>query len=806
LSQISVSNFRSLQGAVTVALDAPVVLLYGPNGAGKTSVLSALELALTGDVAAMRRADALYRTHLVHRGAEFAHIALSAVDIESRGESSGMTVQEGQIKGPAFLAPELARFFSERCYLAQSTLGRLLEIYQSVELREDSPLTRFVKDLLGLDRLDALIEGLQPVGDVRNLRRLVPEYAQAERARDAAQQRLSITKVSLRTLEAKLKQTETSILEALAFLDGAAVGHALSADVDSRLADAADERELIALDGQRRDLLSLKQRAAMAITPEGTPELADAEHEVQAASAELAAWQGTTGKGLEALIAQLREWLPDLPSVGSTDPSLAHSTALARVDGELTRCNPAIADDDRCVAQIEQLQLAVIQSRARIAIVDEQMGTIVGEAGDLSRAIAALIPYIHGEDCPVCSRNFAEISSQPLAHHVSVQVARLTEQAARLETLGKTRSEASSDLARSERELNAALARRLSSDVRSQLKTRVAALTHLRRMLDDLAQAAHQGGHLMRRDAEARRDLSELRMRDRLGFEVRTGIAQLCTSMAQPPLELSESTSDAMSRLETHITQRRQEITLRQTRRRQARDELRQYRSYQTELTQLRLAFQEDTATKAGEEAAIESAEGIRQSAKALANAAGEARGAIVGRVFNSALNKVWRDLFVRLAPTEPFVPAFRLPGPGIEPISAQLETVHRDGGRGGAPGAMLSSGNLNTAALTLFLALHLSVKAQLPWLILDDPVQSMDEVHIAQFAALLRTLSKELQRQVIIAVHDRPLFDYLSLELSPAFDGDRLITVELGRSTTGSSFAEPTFHNWKPDRAVAAA
>ena len=56
----------------------------------------------------------------------------------------------------------------------------------------------------------------------------------------------------------------------------------------------------------------------------------------------------------------------------------------------------------------------------------------------------------------------------------------------------------------------------------------------------------------------------------------------------------------------------------------------------------------------------------------------------------------------------------------------------------------MLSAGNLNTAALTLFLALHLSVKPMLPWLVIDDPVQSMDEVHISQFAALLRTLSKE--------------------------------------------------------------
>ena len=92
----------------------------------------------------------------------------------------------------------------------------------------------------------------------------------------------------------------------------------------------------------------------------------------------------------------------------------------------------------------------------------------------------------------------------------------------------------------------------------------------------------------------------------------------------------------------------------------------------------------------------------------------------------------------------------------------------------------------VNTAALTLFIALHLAVEPRLPWLILDDPVQSMDDVHISNFAALLRTLSKEHDRQVLIAVHDRALFDYLSLELSPAFAGDELITVELDRSAEG--------------------
>jgi DNA repair protein SbcC/Rad50 len=88
--------------------------------------------------------------------------------------------------------------------------------------------------------------------------------------------------------------------------------------------------------------------------------------------------------------------------------------------------------------------------------------------------------------------------------------------------------------------------------------------------------------------------------------------------------------------------------------------------------------------------------------------------------------------------------------------------------------------------------------------LVLDDPVQSMDDVHIAQLAALLRTL-KQTRRQVIIAMHDRQLFEYLGLELSPAFNGDRLITIELGRGADGKTTAPWDLKTFEPDRAIAA-
>jgi DNA repair protein SbcC/Rad50 len=173
----------------------------------------------------------------------------------------------------------------------------------------------------------------------------------------------------------------------------------------------------------------------------------------------------------------------------------------------------------------------------------------------------------------------------------------------------------------------------------------------------------------------------------------------------------------------------------------------------------------------------------------------------VVRRVFTNSLNRAWRDLFVRLAPEEPFVPVFRVPEAN-QRVVATLDTMHRDGRPGGPPAAMLSAGNLNTAALTLFLALNLSVARRLPWILLDDPVQSMDEVHVAQFAALLRTLSREHERRVVIAVHERALFDYLALELSPANPDDGLVTVELSRQPDGSTSAQSSFQPYVEDHA----
>jgi len=131
LKSIFVKDFRSIRGEASLSLDAPVILLYGPNGAGKTSLMSALELALTGAVASLERIEPDYSQYLPHKYAESgkASIRLRTEGLKQRNEID-LEVSGRLDANPALLEQADALFFSERCYLAQPALNRLLEVYQ----------------------------------------------------------------------------------------------------------------------------------------------------------------------------------------------------------------------------------------------------------------------------------------------------------------------------------------------------------------------------------------------------------------------------------------------------------------------------------------------------------------------------------------------------------------------------------------------------------------------------------------------------------------------------------------------------
>jgi exonuclease SbcC len=321
--------------------------------------------------------------------------------------------------------------------------------------------------------------------------------------------------------------------------------------------------------------------------------------------------------------------------------------------------------------------------------------------------------------------------------------------------------------------------------------------------LRELEAAAVEGSRLLSAEVSAQKKVTEIRDVSVEERELRSSLAERAQFLGAPDPLLTENIDAILDRLEAKLSQKEDSLKERLAARRAAIERLGQTEKQTSTANGLHGKIQQLENDQARVRDAFNSAERIRAGVRQMLTAAAATRAVIVRQVFNEQLNSLWRDLFVRLAPTEAYVPFFEVPENPTRRLVPIIKTRHRSGATGGTPAAMLSAGNLNTAALTLFLALHLSVPPQLPWLILDDPVQSMDEVHIAQLAALLRTMSKEHHRQVIIAVHDRPLFDYLSLELSPAFAGDELITIELAKTSDHHSWVNTMRRAFEPDTSV---
>lgn len=181
-------------------------------------------------------------------------------------------------------------------------------------------------------------------------------------------------------------------------------------------------------------------------------------------------------------------------------------------------------------------------------------------------------------------------------------------------------------------------------------------------------------------------------------------------------------------------------------------------------------------------------------------DAANQVKKDVIEEVFNESLNRLWGQLFGRMVKSEPF----RLSLSELKIVARKLK-VHfeasSDGNRFGQPGAVLSSGNLNTAALSLFLTLNLIEQSRHDVLVLDDPVQNMDDMHVIHLAEVLKSVVRESGRQIIVAVHERPLFEYLSLELAPTHSSHSLMTLELERNAQSFlSKIAPRRYEWQPD------
>lgn len=798
IRRLMVSDFRCIEGTRDLPFDAPVVLIHGPNGTGKTSILSALELALTGHIRSMERQSDRYRAHLPFFGQSYATVRADVAEyLQSGTPGVPLTVNGARLEGTPAFSNEAANFYSERCYLDQSSLGRLLDLYQARERIEQTALEKFVNELLGLEKLDALRDGLSDALDLRLIKKLAIGVDEADREAKVAATQLKEQSAERAKARTEVDKARVAVREAIVGLhlntaDGMTDSDLLGF-VRSALNDDTARADSVAAAKLHQEIIALGGRIS-ALTERATTQLIqEARAASEAATADQEAWEATEG-------VKVRAWQAAAQAVGvdtRSELGIAVERALSLAVQELENDSNIRARTEAVSAQLEADRNELDDLQKRLADAREHSSALVESLAALSTVIGA------SEVCPVCDRDFAETGAPSLSAHIATKLAELTTRGQQLIDLRTGRDQLAARVTRAGTDYTQLTLQLLTADQRLALEQRHATLVDLTAQAGDIEAAISHGKNLSRRVNDLRQSLARL---ETASSEERHISSELGRYAARLQMNVS-TTLDAFQTMLTELLNRAEAEVARLS------DVANQQRTMATEAARLASALEHEAEIvqrladlaerkKLWDDRVAESKR--RQAvAKDVHEAATQARTAIVHRVFTESLNKVWKTVFTRLAPSEGFIPSFGIPSATKKTFDITLETTHRNGEAGGPPQMMLSAGNLNTAALSLFLALHLAVEPIVPCLVFDDPVQAMDEVHVAQFAGLIRLLAKRNERQIIVAVHERELFEYLTLELSPAYEGDELITIELGGRATEEDRGV-TRHVWTPDPAIA--
>jgi len=175
----------------------------------------------------------------------------------------------------------------------------------------------------------------------------------------------------------------------------------------------------------------------------------------------------------------------------------------------------------------------------------------------------------------------------------------------------------------------------------------------------------------------------------------------------------------------------------------------------QTRLESINIRLQARVAEAEAARVSVQSAESAFQARRDLVRIARSEAANVVGDTFRE-LEPVVQDVFARLAPHPTFDKltfsheVFRRQGSSI-PIALDGHT-----GTEINPSVVFSSAQANVAALCYFIGLAFaSGESDFGFVLMDDPLQSMDDVNALGFSDLCRSLRKE--KQLIISDQSTP-------------------------------------------------
>jgi hypothetical protein len=181
-------------------------------------------------------------------------------------------------------------------------------------------------------------------------------------------------------------------------------------------------------------------------------------------------------------------------------------------------------------------------------------------------------------------------------------------------------------------------------------------------------------------------------------------------------------------------------------------------------------------ATLSDLDAARHNAEVARQEAETLHEVAQAARLDVVRSEF-ARLSPLAQNVFSRLDPHPTFTELelktdiLRSASTATAQVRDVLQDVSAD------PMVIFSSAQANIAAISYLISLNWAAAGRVPVLLLDDPLQAMDDINVLGFADLCRFLRNK--RQVVVSTHERRFAQLLERKLTPRNEGDRTIVHE---------------------------
>lgn len=180
-------------------------------------------------------------------------------------------------------------------------------------------------------------------------------------------------------------------------------------------------------------------------------------------------------------------------------------------------------------------------------------------------------------------------------------------------------------------------------------------------------------------------------------------------------------------------------------------------------------------------------ASAAEEEGKALQRAAVRAATAVTNRRFDR-LRPMIQDIYSRLDPHPAFTDLLFAVDVYRERSIASPQVSDPESGVAADPLLVFSSAQANVVALSAFLALGWAAREDaMPFLLLDDPLQSLDDVNALGFADLCRHIRS--RRQLIVSTHDKRLAALLERKLAPRHEGDRTMRMRFSAwSRTGPS------------------